>query len=270
MNLLFTNKPMKRQLIFAAALLMTASSVCAQQKAGTFSITPKVGVSVSNFSGDMPANVVYVVMSQDNANEPQTWNSMSDGPVVELGSVGFNESKNKFGFTAGAEAQYQFSKIFGLSLGVFYTQKGASYNTKDFSSTSSNGVNVTINDNLKINLNSITMPILANVYVWKGLAVKAGLQPEIAVNKKTSCDVVISYKSQSGSVVNSDLAAIKSFSLSVPVGVSYEYNNIVADLRYNIGVTNLRKNGDAGWGRDAGYISENRCLMFTVGYKFGL
>ena len=33
-------KPMKKQLFFLAALLMTVSSVCAQQKAGTFSITP--------------------------------------------------------------------------------------------------------------------------------------------------------------------------------------------------------------------------------------
>ena len=264
------NKPIKKQLMFAAVLFMTASSVCAQQKAGTFSITPKVGVTASNFSGNMAASVTYVVMSQHNTVEPLTWISMSDAPVVEMGSVGFDESKNKFGFTAGVEAQYQFSKIFGLSLGVFYTQQGASYDTKDYSSTSSNGVKVAIHDNLKINLNSITVPILANVYVWKGLAVKAGLQPEIAVNKKTSGDVTISYKTQSVSAAKSDLAEIKSFSLSVPVGVSYEYKNIVADLRYNVGVTNLRKDGDAGWGKSVNSTSENRCLMFTVGYKFDL
>ena len=95
---------MKKQLFFLAALLMTVSSVCAQQKAGTFSITPKIGVTASNFSGKMPAIVNYVVMSQHNTEDPLIWTSMSDGSVVEVGSVGFGESKNKFGFTAGVEA----------------------------------------------------------------------------------------------------------------------------------------------------------------------
>lgn len=262
---------MKKQLFFLAALLMTASSVCAQQKAGTFSITPKIGVTASNFSGNMPTIVNYVLMSQHNTEDPLIWTSMSDGAAVEMGSVGFDESKNKFGFTAGVEAQYQFSKIIGLSLGVFYTQQGASYDTKNFSETSNNGVKVAINDNLKINLNSITMPILANVYIWKGLAVKAGLQPELAVRKKTDGDVTISYKGQSLSVVRSDVEGIKSFSLSVPVGVSYEYKNMVADLRYNIGVTDLRKDGDAGLGgSNSRSTSQNRTLLFTVGYKFEL
>ena len=257
--------------MFLAALLMTASSVCAQQKAGTFSITPKIGVTASNFSGNMPLTVAYAISTQMSPSESGVFHTLSEENFTEMGAVGFGESKNKFGFTAGVEAQYQFSKIIGLSLGVFYTQQGASYDTKGFSDTSKNGVKVAINDNLKINLNSITMPILANVYIWKGLAVKAGLQPELAVSKKTGGDVTISYQGQSLSAVHSDVEGIKSFSLSVPVGVSYEYNNIVADLRYNIGVTDLRKDGDAGWiGGNSSSTSKNRTLLFTVGYKFEL
>lgn len=262
---------MKKQLMFLAALLMTASSVCAQQKVGTFSITPKIGVTASNFSGNMPLTVAYAISTQMSLSESGVFHTLSEENFPEMGAIGFNESKNKFGFTAGVETQYQFSKIIGLSLGVFYTQQGASYDTKGFSDTSKNGVKVAINDNLKINLNSITMPILANVYIWKGLAVKAGLQPELAISKKTGGDVTISYQGQSLSAVHSDVKAIKSFSLSVPVGVSYEYKNIVADLRYNIGVTDLRKDGDAGWiGGNSSSTSKNRTLLFTVGYKFEL
>ncbi|WP_434502014.1 porin family protein [Prevotella sp.] len=260
---------MKKQLMFLAALLMTASSVCAQQKAGTFSITPKIGVTASNFSGKMPLTVAYAISTQMSPSESGVFHTLSEENFPEMGAIGFNESKNKFGFTAGVETQYQFSKIIGLSLGVFYTQQGASYDTKGYSYTSKGGVKVAINDNLKVNLNCITMPILANVYIWKGLAVKAGLQPELAVSKKTSCDVVISYHDPSVSVVRSGVE-IKSFSLSVPVGVSYEYKNIVADLRYNIGVTDLRKDGDAGWNSDFSSTSKNRTLLFTVGYKFEL
>lgn len=156
---------MKKQLFFLAALLMTVSSMCAQQKAGTFSITPKIGVTASNFSGNMPINVAYVVIPQMSPSESLIFHTLSEENMVKAGGIGFNESKNKFGFTAGVEAQYQFSKIIGLSLGVFYTQQGASYDTKKFSETSNDGVKVAINDNLKINLNSITMPILANVYI---------------------------------------------------------------------------------------------------------
>lgn len=257
--------------MFLAALLMTASSVCAQQKAGTFSITPKIGVTASNFSGNMPLTVAYAIRTQMSPSGYGNFGTSSEENFTEMGAIGFGESKNKFGFTAGVEAQYQFSKIIGLSLGVFYTQQGASYDTKGFSDTSKNGVKVTINDKLKINLNCITMPILANVYIWKGLAVKAGLQPELAISKKTGGDVTISYQGQSLSAVHSDVKAIKSFSLSVPVGVSYEYNNIVADLRYNIGVTDLRKDGDAGLiGNNSSSTSKNRTLLFTVGYKFEL
>ena len=257
--------------MFLAALLMTASSVCAQQKAGTFSITPKIGVTASNFSGNMPLTVAYAISTQMSLSESGVFHTLSEENFPEMGAIGFNESKNKFGFTAGVETQYQFSKIIGLSLGVFYTQQGASYDTKGYSYTSKGGVKVAINDNLKVNLNCVTMPILANVYIWKGLAVKAGLQPELAVSKKTGGDVTISYQGQSLSAVHSDVEGIKSFSLSVPVGVSYEYKNIVADLRYNIGVTDLRKDGDAGLiGNNSSSTSKNRTLLFTVGYKFEL
>lgn len=260
---------MKKLLMFSAALLIAASNVCAQQKAGTFSITPKVGVTVSNFSGKMPASITYGVIHKWGIDEAPSL-VPEDTPGSVLTTIGFNESKKKFGFTIGAEAQYQFTDIFGLSFGAFYTQQGASYDTKGLSSTANNGVSVAINNDLKINLNSITVPILANVYVWKGLAVKAGLQPEYAVSKKTSGDVTIGCDSESVAGYNCGNAGIKSFSLSVPVGMSYEYKNIIADLRYNIGVTNLREEGAAGYYSDSSSSSQNRTLSFTVGYKFEL
>lgn len=261
---------MKKHFILSAAFLMAATGVCAQQEAGTWTITPKVGVTVSNFSGKMPAGVAYAVLPQMPADGSPGLIIVTGDETTKAGVVGFDDSKQKFGFAVGAEAQYQFTDVFGLSFGAFYTQQGAKYDTKGFPYTSSDGVKVDFNDDLKIKLNSITVPILANVYVWKGLAVKAGLQPEFAVSKKTSGDVTISYKDQSASVASNTDAGIKTFSLSVPVGVSYEYRNIVADLRYHFGVTDLRKGGDTGWGSGSSSKSENRTLLFTVGYKFGL
>lgn len=48
--------------------------------------------------------------------------------------------------------------------------------------------------------------------------------------------------------------------LSIPVGLSYEYQGIVFDARYNIGVTKIADNVD----------HYNNVIQITVGYKFSL
>lgn len=102
-------------------------------------------------------------------------------------------------------------------------------------------------------LDYINVPILANVYVVKGLAVKLGLQPGFNVSHKVSVDK----GSTSGST---DIPGVKSVDLSIPVGLSYEYSNFVFDARYNFGVTKVADNAD----------SKNSVFQFTLGYKFAL
>ena len=48
--------------------------------------------------------------------------------------------------------------------------------------------------------------------------------------------------------------------MSIPVGASYEYKNVVLDARYNIGVTKAFKEGDA----------KQSAFVVTLGYKFKL
>lgn len=90
-------------------------------------------------------------------------------------------------------------------------------------------------------LDYINIPILANVYVTKGLAVKLGIQPAFNVNSKADVDA-------------------KSFDFSIPVGLSYEFSNVVLDARYNWGLTKIFENGD----------SKNSVFQITLGYKFDL
>lgn len=52
----------------------------------------------------------------------------------------------------------------------------------------------------------------------------------------------------------------KTVDLSIPVGLSYEYQGIVLDARYNIGVTKIADNVD----------HYNNVIQITVGYKFSL
>ena len=254
--------------VLTFALVLMSLTANAQQKAKTFSITPKAGVTASSFSGNMPATISYVIIPEGHYNMYYDGiygsQPVDESTLIRAGAMGFGDIKNKVGFTIGAEGQYQFTSVVGLSLGAFYTQEGAAYNTKGHYSDF-DGVKVSIKDDLKIHLNCITVPVLANVYVWKGLALKAGLQPEFAIGKKTKGDVTIDFERQAFKAVSSD-ADIKSFSLSLPIGISYEYKHVVADLRYSFGLTDLHKNKDADIGGNSS--AHNRVLTFTLGYKF--
>ncbi len=103
----------------------------------------------------------------------------------------------------------------------------------------------------------LNIPILANVYVAPGLALKAGIQPAFNVSSKVSVDGV--------TVITINMHQRKHSSLLtslVPVGLSYEYMNVCLDARYNIGVTKVLHDSD-----DAGC---NSVFQITLGYKFAL
>jgi hypothetical protein len=95
---------------------------------------------------------------------------------------------------------------------------------------------------------------LAQYYPIKGLAIKAGIQPAFNVRGKWSLD------GESGKMKDIGYEP-KAFNLSIPVGLSYEYQSFVLDARYNIGVTKLFKDADQG---------RNSTFSITLGYKFAL
>jgi len=148
-----------------------------------------------------------------------------------------DNTKAKVGLIAGAEAQYQFTNIFGVTAGALYSMEGAK--DKDF--------------DVKYNLDYINVPILANVYPIQGvgLALKAGVQFGFNVRHKVSA-------SSGSSSASFDMDNIKTLNMSIPVGISYEYHDFILDGRYNIGLSDLEKNGDA----------KSSVFTITLGYKF--
>ena len=154
---------------------------------------------------------------------------------------GGSDAKYKAGFVGGAELEYHVSPTVGISGGVLYSMQGTKYNGQ-YKSTKFDG---------NINLNYINIPILANVYVADGLALKAGVQPGFNVSSKISA-----------SPLELDIKdGVNSVDFSIPVGISYEYANVCLDARYNIGVTNTFKDSDN---------SRNSVFQLTLGYKFKL
>ena len=57
-------------------------------------------------------------------------------------------------------------------------------------------------------------------------------------------------------------ADVKSFVLSIPVGVSYEFSSVVLDARYNLGISKAAS--------AEGESTKHNVFQFTVGYKFSL
>ena len=155
-----------------------------------------------------------------------------------------NKPSMRVGLAAGLEAEYYASDIVSVSLGAIYSMQGCK------------AKNEYVKETLK--LDYINVPILANVYVVPGLAVKLGIQPGFCINKKI--DVEISTGHEASGKLSKD--EVKGFDLSIPVGISYEFANFQLDARYNFGLT---KAIDVV--KDS---PKNSVIQVTLGYKFQL
>lgn len=151
-----------------------------------------------------------------------------------------DDADPRIGLAAGAEFEYGLTDNIGLSAGVLYSMQGFK--------TTEEGVDCTLK------LDYLNVPILANFYVAKGFAVKLGVQPGFKLSSKAK------FKGSGGSKEVEVEDGVKSVDLSIPVGLSYQYQNIVFDARYNWGVTNIVEDSD----------SKHSVFQITVGYKFSL
>ena len=166
-------------------------------------------------------------------------------PKVGVSIANLTEIKGsdpRVGLVAGVEGEYQVSDIFSVSAGVLYSMQGAKQefsvlNQKTFKHT--------------YKLDYVNVPIMANVYVVKGLAVKLGVQPGFNVSNKIKVNNLDAVENP---------AKAQSVDVSIPVGLSYEYNNFQLDARYNWGVSKAFKLTDA----------KNSVFQITLGYKFDL
>ena len=141
--------------------------------------------------------------------------------------------KTRVGFIAGVEGEYYIADWFGAALGLNYAQQGWKF------------------EDTKTKLDYLNVPIVANFYVARGLALKTGAQFGFLLNSKVD------------GVDRKDDCNKMNF--SIPIGISYEISNVVLDIRYNIALTKVNK-------YDGPNNEESRSDMvqFTLGYKFEL
>lgn len=227
---------MKRIAVLIVLVTSTLVSM-AQNKLGTWSVIPHVGVSISSLLG---GSGIYEV---------------GDNMIVEV------KPHALLGFVGGTDVMYQASDVVGLSAGLSFVQAGCKF--KDDKGKNS----VVYNRNLRMNY--VTMPILIHSYLLPGFSVKAGIEPTLLVSAK-SHEVQQSYevdKEGKKSNFHEDEFTIdmkngmRKIGLSIPIGVSYEYENVVLGALYHVGVFNIYKEGDS---------SRSSVFEVSVGYKLNL
>ena len=141
-----------------------------------------------------------------------------------------DDAKMKVGLVAGAELEYQATDMLGIAAAVNYAMQGSAIEDVD--------------DNQ--NFDYLNIPIRAKVYLAPGFSLNGGVQFGFLTRAK--CE-------------DFDMKdASETFDFSIPLGASYEISNVVIDAHYNLGLTNVGKEGN----------SKNSVIMLTVGYRFDL
>lgn len=226
-----------KRIITLAFLSAISLASFAQSKAGTWSVIPHVGVSIASLTHQ--SGGIEVGDNQSQELKPQA----------------------RPGFTGGVDVMYQASDNIGLSIGLSYVQAGCKYKDVD-----DNGV---IWHDHYDRMDYISVPLLAHSYIAPGLSINVGVAPSFLIYGKYHAGM-LSYdldadghrtNVQEGVIDIDTKKGLRNFTLSIPVGISYEYENVVLDARYNVGMLNVYKHG---------LSARNKVFEVSVGYKFDL
>lgn len=240
---------MKRNILFLIVCLLALSlksgAQTAESEVGGFSVIPRVGVVLANWSN----NRIYYASGEDGASL---------------------KSNFQAGFMGGADVEYRVTKEIGVSLGAYYARQGFRFSSYEATVDADKKQYQGISD-YHVNLHYLNVPLVVKGYVTRRLAFMVGVQAGFLLDDPkyefTSIDIE---RDQYGgatygnSQTVSDSWPTKKVDVSLPIGLSYEYMGVVLDARYNLGLTNV----DDSPARDGS--SKNRVFTFSVGYRFAL
>ncbi len=146
------------------------------------------------------------------------------------------------GLTAGLGANYQLANRMELGSGLFYTSR------------------------------QLSVPLTVGVNVWRGLSIVGGAQADINIYSPD-----FEYESSStyytATLKRHIYTSNNTFSFLLPIGIRYEYRNIVADLHYAFALT--KTSGRVATDMIGMSIltfdpTRQNMLQFTLGYKLEL
>lgn len=133
---------MKKKIVIMMVLLLAVVGAKAQEvenPAGRFSVIPRIGVSLANWSG-------------------LTLETL-DGTSLE--------SKYQAGFMGGADVEYRINKGLGITLGAYYARQGMRFPDCELTENAEKGEYTGIK-NHHVNLDYIQVPLMLKAYLCRG------------------------------------------------------------------------------------------------------
>lgn len=225
-----------KKLLFTC-LLSCLSLAASAQAESCWRLYPKIGVNLSKFPND---EILLMGAQHD----------------YQL------KSRYKQGFTAGAELSYE-RDVLSATLGLMYSNRGTKY--KDYTYESLSYQEKV--SGMQYTLHYLEMPLMGGYEIANGLRVKAGVQLGYLLKADFTSSSIITMTADDGvkSIEPNEtdidvMDTFKKVDVCIPVGISYEFSNVVVEARYLIGVTT---NSDLVKARNSGFV-------FTVGYGFDL
>ena len=172
-------------------------------------------------------------------------------------------ARYKQGMTGGLEVAYEHG-VASFTAGLMYSNRGTKYNDYTYEDA---GLIEKVSG-IQYTLHYLEIPLMTGYEIMEGLKIKAGIQPGLLLKAKFMQSKITSEKQKDGqakviATEETDRDAsdmFKKFDFSIPVGISYEFSNVVIDARYVFGVT---ENSDLIKARNGGFT-------FTVGYGLDL
>ena len=230
-----------KKIFVCLGIALTVTMAKAQSPTGTFSVTPRVGATFSNITKES--------MGFDSSSE-------------------LLKGKTQVGFLAGAGMQYQISQVVAVSTGAYYQRMGCTYDDTDLSEAGPG--DYTVYQHSHAYLDYLSVPVLAHLYVAKNFAIHAGVQASFLLNNSMRADISNVTIGKDGSYTYNEVEEldeenkfIRKSDLSIPVGISYEYENVVIGINYQLGLSKIYKSPlDNG--------NKNKAIVFSAGYKFDI
>ena len=230
---------MMKRLSILVAVLTVSLMTLAQPSAGSFSLIPRLGVNFANMTNN---EVVVDLMQQEHTLK----------------------SRIKPGLMVGFDAEYQATSDLFMSLGLQYSRQGSRF--PDFERK--DGEFVEGYSDWHTDLDYLNVPLLFGYRIAKGFSVKAGLQLGLLLGgkeKMSYTDITIldgGTRKQGNAVpLETDVKDVyKSVDLSIPLALSYEFENVILDARYNFGLSRIHQLDVVK--------SRNSVIQLSVGYRF--
>lgn len=234
----------KLELVAAFVMAAGVSAQAQEQKFSKWTVTPRVGFNVSN--------------------------------LVEGKAPG---KDSKLGFTGGADVEYRPVKFLGVSLGCYFNTQNSSVDFVDVYDGTTWGK---IQRTHTLAMYNVSAPLMLNFHVWKGLAVKTGVQLVYWNRSRLKYDfdgyrliptgssgtfeflpdgsLVGDYEKKEYHGKGSSKVGNMDLSLTMPIALSYEYKNVELDVRYLMGAYKLFSNDFPN--------HHPKSLLVTIGYNF--